>query len=1041
MKRHFTILALIFIVLLATTLVRAEAAPTFSVGTAEVPLDGEVTIDIIIADMPEEGLNTFGCTVTFDPNSVEVIEVSAGDWYIDPGNMLFLDNIDNTNGTVTFGGGMATGGIQLGTLATLTFKGKSITAPSSPVTLEVFEAKDSMWTDIVFTVSPCAIEVYQQYTLTVGASEGGTTAPEAGTYPYKAGTEVDLTATPNEGYRFYKWVIDATDVFEATTQVTMNENKTAQAYFYLPEVTTIKVSGDIEIVIPALGGDAVEKTYTATLKDQYGIEMTGAVTWSVEGDPAGVTIDQNGLLKVTDGAKDVTEVKVKATYGTGEDAVTGILLVSLVRATPILTTIEIEGLDSVIIPVPGGETITKYEAIGKDQYGADMTVTFTWSLAELVTGVAVNTETGEVTVDDTAEDGSSFTIQATSDTVTNSKTVQVVLDELAPATIEVSGTEKIVVIDKGATLYQYNAKVFDQYKDEMAEETVTWSVGGTAKGVSIDAASGQVTIEGSEVTDGQTFSVTATSTSVGTVTGQLTVALQVPVDTSTIVTPDQGLTEIAGPGGSRLVIPAGAVTGEDSVTISMTAIPEAQRPERPAGYGFIGGAGSLFTFDAEDYEFEQPLTIILSYADADPQPDPTKLKIVRWSDDGTGTITTEILDSTVDTVAKTISVTVTGFSDYGIMENVGVGSVEVTGVSSIAIPRSGEDNVTSEYVATVKDVGGNTMTGQEVTWSLAAPITGVSIDSSTGIVTITPAAKTGSITVVATSVALPDVKGEKIVEIYNEYILTVEVDGAGTVTPSEGQYRYKDGAIQSLTATASSGWIFEKWVVGEAEYSASSIDVTMDADKTATAYFLRSGTIKIVQDIPGSSQGTEEGEISEGLVTLVPEQVGNPSWSKTFRISVDDGTITSISGKLTFDPAMVSIDDVTSEYGTVTWNVVSGTMTFSLNVSEFTGGDLITIRARALQTGTESQFALAIDKWASGSVSGATVKNYLLGDVDKGFGVKPSDAMETLRFALGLTRFSDVDPILADVNNDLDVTTGDALNILRISVGLAPQAQ
>ncbi len=40
--------------------------------------------------------------------------------------------------------------------------------------------------------------------------------------------------------------------------------------------------------------------------------------------------------------------------------------------------------------------------------------------------------------------------------------------------------------------------------------------------------------------------------------------------------------------------------------------------------------------------------------------------------------------------------------------------------------------------------------------------------------TITPTATTGSITVVATSVALPDVKGEKIVEIYNKYILTMQ---------------------------------------------------------------------------------------------------------------------------------------------------------------------------------------------------------------------------------------------------------------------------
>jgi len=117
-------------------------------------------------------------------------------------------------------------------------------------------------------------------------------------------------------------------------------------------------------------------------------------------------------------------------------------------------------------------------------------------------------------------------------------------------------------------------------------------------------------------------------------------------------------------------------------------------------------------------------------------------------------------------------------------------------------------------------------------------------------------------------------------------------------------------------------------------------------------------------------------------------------------------------------------------------------MIFSLNVSgEFGGGDLITIRATALQTNTESQFALAIDKWASGSVFGATVKNYLLGDVDKGFGVKPSDAMETLRFALGLTMFGAVDPVIADINNALDVTTADALNISYIFIGIAPQSK
>ena len=1052
MKRHLTILALILTVLLATTLVRAEAVPTFSVGSAEIPLNGEGTIDITIADMPEAGLNTFGCTVTFTPSEVEVTGVTAGNWYNSEGNMLFAYNIDNEGGTVTFGGGMAEGSVGSDTLVTLTFKGKSVSA-SSAVTLAVFEAKDSAWNDIESTVSFGAIEVYRQYTLTVLASEGGTISPGAGTYLYKVDTVVELTATPAGGYRFEEWLIDgaacsgASDAANVKLQTKMDANKTVQAVFYQPEVKTIEVSGDTEIIIPGLGGAAVEKTYTATLKDQCDIEMTGAVTWSVEGDPAGVTIE-NGVLKVTDGAKDVTAVTIKATYGEGEDAVEGSKEVTLARATSVVTTIDITGPDSVAIPAEE-VTTAQYTATAKDQYSEDMTTTFTWSIAGApVTGVSID-ETGKVTVETTAQLGS-FTIQATSGTVTNSKTVQVVVATSIPSSIEVSGTEKIVVIDTGATSYQYNAKVFDQYNDEMAEETVTWSVGGTTTGVSIDPDSGQVTITGSEVIEAQTFTVTATSTTEGTVTGQLGVTFEVPADTSTTtVTPDQGLTEVAGPGGSRLVIPAGAVTGETPVNISMTAIPEGERPERPEGYGFIGGDGSLFRFDAEGYEFEQPLTIVLSYANADPQPDPTKLKIVRWSGGNM-----EILGGIVDEDAKTISVTVTGFSDYGIMEDVGVGSVVVSGADSIAIPRSDELDVTSQYEATVKDVNSNTMEGQEVTWSLAAAVEGVSIASDTGLLTITPTATTGNITVVATSVTLPDVIGEKVVEIYNEYILTVAIDGGGTVTPSEIVKRYKDGDTQTLTAEASSGWTFEKWVVtGQEDSFILTIEVTMDADKTATAYFLRSGTIKIVQDVPVPGGASEpEGGVGilgggDPVITLVPGQVGKLGWSKTFHISVADGTIDSISGKLTFDPAKVSIGDVTSEYGPVTWSAESGTMTFSLNASGFTGGELITVRAAALEhTDTEmggatvtSTLGLTIDNWLASSVSGAEVENYLLGDVDKRYGIKPSDAMETLRFALGLDTFYNVDPVLADVNNDLKVTTADALNILRISVGLAPQ--
>ena len=46
-------------------------------------------------------------------------------------------------------------------------------------------------------------EQVKQYTLTVSSAEGGTVSTEGGTYD--DGTEVTITATPNEGYSFVRW--------------------------------------------------------------------------------------------------------------------------------------------------------------------------------------------------------------------------------------------------------------------------------------------------------------------------------------------------------------------------------------------------------------------------------------------------------------------------------------------------------------------------------------------------------------------------------------------------------------------------------------------------------------------------------------------------------------------------------------------------------------------------------------------------------------------------------------------------------------------
>ena len=72
-----------------------------------------------------------------------------------------------------------------------------------------------------------------QYSLTVTAAEGGTVSTEGGTYD--EGSEVTITATPSEGYRFLKWTTpDGVSRWgSSSVNITMNGNQTFQALFLL----------------------------------------------------------------------------------------------------------------------------------------------------------------------------------------------------------------------------------------------------------------------------------------------------------------------------------------------------------------------------------------------------------------------------------------------------------------------------------------------------------------------------------------------------------------------------------------------------------------------------------------------------------------------------------------------------------------------------------------------------------------------------------------------------------------------------------------
>ena len=75
-----------------------------------------------------------------------------------------------------------------------------------------------------------------QYTLTVTAGEGGSVTPEA-TGTYDEGTTITLSATPDAGYDFDRWLGSDFDnsgcgfARYCRTAVTMNSDRDVQAFF------------------------------------------------------------------------------------------------------------------------------------------------------------------------------------------------------------------------------------------------------------------------------------------------------------------------------------------------------------------------------------------------------------------------------------------------------------------------------------------------------------------------------------------------------------------------------------------------------------------------------------------------------------------------------------------------------------------------------------------------------------------------------------------------------------------------------------------
>jgi len=86
-----------------------------------------------------------------------------------------------------------------------------------------------------------------QHAVNVSKTGNGTTTPTSGLHLYNDGTSVPLTATPDGGWIFEKWIVNGVDVFSSTTDLNIDKAYTVEAVFSLS--TSIRTIEDFIIEV------------------------------------------------------------------------------------------------------------------------------------------------------------------------------------------------------------------------------------------------------------------------------------------------------------------------------------------------------------------------------------------------------------------------------------------------------------------------------------------------------------------------------------------------------------------------------------------------------------------------------------------------------------------------------------------------------------------------------------------------------------------------------------------------------------------------
>jgi uncharacterized repeat protein (TIGR02543 family) len=222
-----------------------------------------------------------------------------------------------------------------------------------------------------------------------------------------------------------------------------------------------------------------------------------------------------------------------------------------------------------------------------------------------------------------------------------------------------------------------------------------------------------------------------------------------------------------------------------------------------------------------------------------------------------------------------------------------------------------------------------------------------------------------------TTIAMSSDKTVTATFIMNQYTLTINKVGTGSVTKNPNKATYTHGETVTLTAIPDSGWIFSSWS-GDLTGSTNPGTITMTGDKIVTATFIQgySLTVNIVGGGSVSKDPDQAGFTEGQVVTLTATPVIGWSfsgWSGDLTGNANPVTITMSSDKV------VTATFTQNQY-TLTVNIIGGgSVAKNPNKATYTYGETVTLTATADLGWEFSEFSCGCDNPFTMTIDGDTV--------------------------------------------------------------------